>query len=114
MFLNTARRRRLARRAGVAGAMALTAALALTACSSSSEGASSAKDATLVAYTGQAGDYQINFNPYSPSQIGGIGTIYESLFFITNANSEDPKPCSARTTRGTATAPSSTSRSAKT
>jgi peptide/nickel transport system substrate-binding protein len=92
MFLNTARRRRLARRAGVAGAMALTAALALTACSSSSDGASSGKAATLVAYTGQSGDYQINFNPYSPSQIGGIGTIYESLFFITNVNTKDPVP----------------------
>ena len=47
---------------------------------------------TLIAYTGQSGDYQINFNPYSPSQIGGIGTIYEALFFITNVNTEQPKP----------------------
>ncbi|WP_316316803.1 ABC transporter substrate-binding protein, partial [Clavibacter michiganensis] len=46
----------------------------------------------LVAYTGQSGDYQINFNPWSPSNIGGIGTIYEGLFFITNVNTEDPKP----------------------
>ncbi|MET3805561.1 peptide/nickel transport system substrate-binding protein [Nakamurella sp. UYEF19] len=47
---------------------------------------------TLVAYTGQSGDYQINFNPYSPSSIGGIGTIYESLFFVTNVNSNKPTP----------------------
>jgi peptide/nickel transport system substrate-binding protein len=47
---------------------------------------------TLVAFTGQAGDYQINFNPYSPSSIGGNGTIFESLFFVTNANTKAYKP----------------------
>lgn len=91
MFLSTARGRRLARRAVAAGGAALAATLAITACTGQAGGASSASS-TLVAYTGQAGDYQINFNPYSPSQIGGIGTIYEGLFFITNVNTEKPKP----------------------
>ena len=92
MFLSTARGgRRLARRAIVAGGAALAATLAFTACTGQAGGASSASS-TLIAYTGQAGDYQINFNPYSPSQIGGIGTIYEGLFFITNVNNKDPKP----------------------
>ncbi|MFP3464005.1 ABC transporter substrate-binding protein [Leifsonia sp. SIMBA_070] len=92
MFLSTARGRRLGRRAIVAGGAALAATLAFTACTGSAGGASSSASSTLVAYTGQAGDYQINFNPYSPSQIGGIGTIYEGLFFITNVNNKDAKP----------------------
>ncbi|MBO9040652.1 ABC transporter substrate-binding protein [Curtobacterium flaccumfaciens] len=80
-------------RLAIGGAVLLAAGLALSGCSSS--GTASTNDAaasTLVAYTGQSGDYQINFNPWSPSNIGGVGTIYESLFFITNVNTEDPKP----------------------
>jgi len=69
------------------GAVAIVAAAALllTGCSAGGATTSSGVTAanTLIAYTGQSGDYQINFNPYSPSQIGGIGTIYESLFFVT-------------------------------
>lgn len=72
----------------IAGAAAAaTAAVLLAGCAPAGGGTSSSSSAdTLVAYTGQSGDYQINFNPYSPSQIGGIGTIYESLFFVTNVN----------------------------
>src|SRR3954469_17630723 len=80
-------------RLAIGGAVLLAAGLALSGCSSS--GTASTNDAaasTLVAYTGQSGDYQINFNPWSPSNIGGVGTIYESLFFITNVNTKDPKP----------------------
>ncbi|WP_353081164.1 ABC transporter substrate-binding protein [Tessaracoccus lapidicaptus] len=88
---------------GAAVLVGLTAsALALTGCGGSpAEGnsgnagsaASSATDATtLVAYTGQAGDYQINFNPYSPSSIGGIGAIFEPLFFLNKAEVSDPVP----------------------
>ncbi|GLJ61424.1 peptide ABC transporter substrate-binding protein [Microbacterium barkeri] len=93
MFLRTARGRR-ASLALAAGAAAL--GLALTACApsggaSGSNGGSGSAD-TLVAYTGQSGDYQINFNPFSPSKIGGLGTIYESLFFVTNANTNDYVP----------------------
>lgn len=96
MFLTTARRMR---RAALAGAVALATVVAVSACSSGSgDSSSTSKDAsTLVAYTGQAGDYQINFNPYSPSQIGGIGTIYQGLFFITNANSNPPVPLLGKT-----------------
>ncbi len=85
--LNRSRRLAIA-----AAAIVTTAGLALTGCSSSGTAASSDSASTLVAYTGQSGDYQINFNPWSPSNIGGIGTIYESLFFITNVNTADPKP----------------------
>ena len=66
-------------------ATAAAAVLLMTGCSASGSGSSggsgsgSASD-TLVAYTGQAGDYQINFNPYSPSTIGGVGEIFEPLF----------------------------------
>lgn len=83
-------------------ALAITAALAavtLAGCTPSSGGDKSGGGSnavtasnTLLAFTGQAGDYQINFNPYSPSSIGGIGTIFESLFFVTNVNSKDYKP----------------------
>ena len=67
-------------------ATAASAVLLMTGCSASGSGSSggsgsgSASD-TLVAYTGQAGDYQINFNPYSPSTIGGPGEIFEPLFY---------------------------------
>ncbi|GHH29568.1 ABC transporter substrate-binding protein [Lentzea cavernae] len=63
---------------------------ATTACSSSG-GAARARD-TLVVYTGQAGDYQLNFNPYAPTQIEGPGTIYEPLFFYNIAKDGPPKP----------------------
>ncbi|WIB78746.1 ABC transporter substrate-binding protein [Curtobacterium sp. MCPF17_002] len=81
-------------RLAIGAAVLLAGGLALTGCSSSGS-ASTSNDAaasTLIAYTGQSGDYQINFNPWSPSNIGGVGTIYESLFFITNVNNNDPKP----------------------
>jgi ABC-type transport system substrate-binding protein len=54
-------------------------------------GAANSADSTLIAYTGQAGDYQLNFNPFSPSQIAGPGTIYEPLFFLNKA-AADSKP----------------------
>jgi len=93
MFLNRPKRRS---RAWVL-ATAVMAGLTITACSAGGAGSSGSASAateanTLVAYTGQSGDYQINFNPNSPSQIGGIGTIYESLFFLTNVNTEAPVP----------------------
>ncbi|MFB7250056.1 ABC transporter substrate-binding protein [Microbacterium sp. NPDC056234] len=86
-----------ARRATLAlGAGAVALGLALTGCSPAG-GAAGANGAsgdanTLVGFTGQAGDYQINFNPYSPTKIGGLGTIYESLFFVTNVNTEEFTP----------------------
>ena len=99
MFLDASAGHRSRRRALVTGAAAITAAaLLLAGCSNSpSKAGSTAGSArttanTLISYTGQSGDYQINFNPYSPSSIGGIGTIYEPLFFVTNVNSDPPVP----------------------
>ncbi|WP_309065689.1 ABC transporter substrate-binding protein [Microbacterium sp.] len=82
------------RRTGLAVAGAVLAGALAVACAPASgdSGSKSAADSTLVAYTGQSGDYQINFNPYSPSSIGGVGAIYESLFFLNKATVSDPVP----------------------
>ncbi|MDT0612147.1 ABC transporter substrate-binding protein [Streptomyces lancefieldiae] len=77
------------RRVGIAGAVAL--GLVLTGCSGGGGTAGGGSD-TLVAYTGQAGDYQINFNPYSPTAIDGPGTIFEPLFFYNIARKDNPAP----------------------
>ncbi|MET0713465.1 MAG: ABC transporter substrate-binding protein, partial [Mycetocola sp.] len=68
------------RRIGTAAAAAAVTALALAGCVPQSSSTSGSDGSTLVAYTGQSGDYQLNFNPYSPTKIGGLGTIFESLF----------------------------------
>ncbi|WP_309115275.1 ABC transporter substrate-binding protein [Saccharothrix sp.] len=47
---------------------------------------------TLVAYTGQSGDYQVNFNPYAPTNIGGTGTIFQTLFFYNVVRDTEPAP----------------------
>ncbi|HZG05902.1 MAG TPA: ABC transporter substrate-binding protein [Streptomyces sp.] len=85
MFLHQRRRR-----ARVAAAGAAVIALLATACSGS--GGGGGKDETLVVYTGQAGDYQINFNPFSPSMVEGPGTIFESLFYFNQVRDEPAKP----------------------
>ena len=99
MFLDASAGHRSRRRALVTGAAAITAAaLLLAGCSSSAGKAGSAAGSaqttanTLIVYTGQSGDYQVNFNPYSPSSIGGLGSIYETLFFVTNVNNAAPVP----------------------
>lgn len=88
MSLNSPFRRRI----GLAAAAAVTTALALTGCVPQSSSSAGSAASTLVAYTGQSGDYQLNFNPYSPTKIGGVGTIFESLFFVTQVNSDPYKP----------------------
>lgn len=81
------------RRRSAAALLAGAAAIGLLATGCSSGGSGSSGDpATLVAYTGQAGDYQINFNPFSPSRIGALGTIYEPLFFNNKAEVSEPVP----------------------
>lgn len=85
------------RRHGAALAGFAVATLLLTGCSGDTKdgsggGTSADGEVTFVAYTGQAGDYQINFNPFSPSNIGGGGTIYEPLFFLNKARVADPEP----------------------
>ncbi|RLK46450.1 ABC transporter substrate-binding protein [Microbacterium telephonicum] len=89
MFLKSNSPRRMAVVAGAA-----TLGVLLAACSASPNGSSKGETdgSTLVAYTGQAGDYQINFNPFSPSRIGGLGTIYEPLFFYNKAEVSEPVP----------------------
>lgn len=68
------------------------AALAVVATGCANSAGSTSGPSTLVAYTGQAGDFQINFNPYSPSSIGGVGAIFEPLFFVNKAKASDPAP----------------------
>jgi peptide/nickel transport system substrate-binding protein len=57
----------------------------------SSTGTRPADADTLIVFTGQSGDYQGNFNPYSPTVNEGPGTIFEPLFFF-NAVKRDAKP----------------------
>ena len=87
MSSNNGMRRRTA--LSLMGTTALGASLA--ACSGSG-GDGGAGNGMMVVYTGQSGDYQINFNPFSPSRIGGLGTIYETLFFHNKAQVADPVP----------------------
>ncbi|MEU4744400.1 ABC transporter substrate-binding protein [Actinosynnema sp. NPDC023658] len=78
--------------AGVRAATALLVA-ALTAAGCGPSTPSAGPDgSTLVAYAGQSGDYQINFNPYAPSTIGGTGTIFQTLFFYNVVRAAEPKP----------------------
>ncbi|MDG9706143.1 ABC transporter substrate-binding protein [Streptomyces sp. DH37] len=79
------------RRARVAAAGMAAVALLATACSESGSGGG-AKDETLVVFTGQAGDYQANFNPFSPTLNEGPGTIFESLFYFNQVRDEPAKP----------------------
>lgn len=94
MFLRSSRRRGSAAAVGM-----LAVAMLAAACAGSSGGSGTKAGAdgvtkanTLIAYTGQAGDYQLNFNPYSPSLIGGPGTIFESLFFFNQVKDVPPAP----------------------
>jgi peptide/nickel transport system substrate-binding protein len=76
-----------------ATAVLTAAVLTASACGSSGDNKSgtAGTDTTLVAYTGQSSDYQVNFNPYT-SNIGGIGTIFEPLFFLNVLRAEPPQP----------------------
>ena len=80
-----------AQRSRVAAAVLAVVALIAAGCGSSST-SRSADAETLVLYTGQAGDYQANFNPFSPTLIDGPGTIFEPLFFFNVIRAVDPRP----------------------
>src|SRR6185503_19488386 len=68
------------------------AALALTAGGCSASGKPSAGGSpTLVVWSGQSGDFSLNFNPYS-TNIGGVGSIFEPLFFYNTVRADPPKP----------------------
>jgi peptide/nickel transport system substrate-binding protein len=77
-------------RAALIGAAAV--ALLAAGCGSSNGGGPASDPDALVAYTGQAGDYQRNFNPYLPARNEGPGTIFEPLFFYNIARPDEPQP----------------------
>jgi peptide/nickel transport system substrate-binding protein len=83
------------RRRATVLAVAAALGLLLTACSDGGGGGAGAgstgEDATLVVRGGDA-DFQINFNPFSPSRIGALGTVYETLFFNNKAQVSEPVP----------------------
>lgn len=86
MLLPTRTRGARPRRAVLAVAAGATAlGLLLSGCAGGAGGNAGDANQTLVAYTGQAGDYQVNFNPFSPSQIAGPGAIFEPLFYLNKA-----------------------------
>ncbi|MGM1061615.1 ABC transporter substrate-binding protein [Saccharothrix sp. Mg75] len=87
MFLKARRPSRA--RAAAAGLAAV--ALLATACGGSDAANDADKD-TLVVYTGQSGDWQVNFNPFSPTMLEGPGTIFEPLFFFNNIRDVEPRP----------------------
>ena len=80
-----------AQRSRVAAAGLAVVALVAAGCGSSNS-ARSADAETLVLYTGQSGDYQVNFNPFSPTLIDGPGTIFEPLFFFNVIKDVEPRP----------------------
>ncbi|MFD7658034.1 ABC transporter substrate-binding protein [Actinosynnema sp. NPDC059797] len=62
----------------------------VSACSGS--GASSDEDKATLLLPGTAGDFQLNFNPFSPTQLEGPGSIFEPLFFFNNIRNVEPRP----------------------
>ncbi|WP_306750033.1 ABC transporter substrate-binding protein [Saccharothrix yanglingensis] len=74
-----------------AATVLLAAAVVAAGCGPSGTSAG-AESSTLVAYGGQSGDYQINFNPFAPTTIGGGGTIFQTLFFYNVLDDAEPTP----------------------
>lgn len=88
-------KRRRARTAAIGVAVVATVAAGCSGSSGgdgSGDGSGGSSSETLVVYTGQSGDYQRNFNPYSPTLIEGPGTIFEPLFFFNLAREDEPLP----------------------
>ncbi|MFC5060047.1 ABC transporter substrate-binding protein [Saccharothrix xinjiangensis] len=89
MFLKA---RRSSRARTVAAGLAAVAVLA-TACGGSNNSGGGGENAdTLIVYTGQSGDWQLNFNPFAPSTLEGPGTIFEPLFYFNRLRTVDPRP----------------------
>ena len=81
------------RRLRTAAVGAVCVGLLAAGCGSSNGGSSGGGDSgTLIVFTGQSGDYQRNFNPYSPTLNEGPGTIFEPLFFYNIAQQAEPQP----------------------
>lgn len=76
------------RRLAAAGLAVLAAAAG--GCSASGSSAAGGSP-TLVVWSGQSGDFSLNFNPYS-TNIGGVGSIFEPLFFYNTVRADPPKP----------------------
>lgn len=76
--------------AGVAAGLAAVAVVIAGCTPSGTTGAGA--NPTLVAYTGQSTDYQINFNPFAPTNIGGTGSIFQTLFFYNVVRGDPPTP----------------------
>lgn len=66
-------------------------ALAAGGCGPSGKPAAGGGSPTLVVWAGQSGDFSLNFNPYS-TNIGGVGSIFEPLFFYNTVRADPPKP----------------------
>jgi len=88
MFLKARR----SSRARVAAAGLAAVAVLATACGGSNDSGGDQDAGTLVVYTGQSGDWQLNFNPFSPTMLEGPGTIFEPLFFFNNVRDVEPRP----------------------
>src|SRR6266540_1089586 len=80
------------RGAGMRAAVLLTTVAVVAAGCGSANTPAQGESSTLVVYTGQSTDYQINFNPFAPTSIGGTGTIFQSLFFYNIARATEPAP----------------------
>ncbi|MFC5052126.1 ABC transporter substrate-binding protein, partial [Saccharothrix xinjiangensis] len=72
----------------VAGLSAVAALLA--GCGGSAP--NDAEDRDTLVLPGAAGDFQLNFNPFSPTLLEGPGTIFEPLFFFNNTRDVEPRP----------------------
>ncbi|MFE9751688.1 ABC transporter substrate-binding protein [Saccharothrix saharensis] len=68
------------------------AAVAVLASACSGSGARSDDDKATLLLPGTAGDFQLNFNPFSPTQLEGPGSIFEPLFFFNNIRDVEPRP----------------------
>jgi peptide/nickel transport system substrate-binding protein len=80
----------MAVRTGHAAAGLAALALVVGGCTASGKPASGATS-TLVVWSGQSGDFSLNFNPYS-TNIGGVGSIFEPLFYYNTVRADAPKP----------------------
>jgi len=78
--------------AGARATAVLVAAAVVAAGCGASDAVAGSETSTLVAYTGQSTDYQINFNPFAPTSIGGTGTIFQTLFFYNIVRDDKPTP----------------------
>ena len=83
------------RRGGVLLSVALVGASLLAACSGSSSSgtASGITKADINLYNGATGSMTRNYNPFSPTALGGTrGMIYETLYFFNQAKAQDNRP----------------------